>query len=86
MIMDAALDTLMPGDGVVIEGGSDKAIFDKEREIKKAKYVEIRELKRSTSCGLRSSSLGVKARSSCTKEHSFRATTKDSSYRQDRLW
>jgi hypothetical protein len=44
MIMDAALDTLMPGDGVVIEGGSDKAIFDKEREIKKAKYVEIREL------------------------------------------
>ncbi|WP_407357191.1 hypothetical protein [Methanolobus sp. WCC5] len=43
-IMDAVIDTLMPGDGVVVEGGSDKAIFDKEREIKKAKYVEIREL------------------------------------------
>ncbi|WP_407282331.1 hypothetical protein V7O61_06785 [Methanolobus sp. WCC1] len=43
-LMDAVLDTLMPGDGVVVEGGSDKAIFDKEREIKKARYVEIREL------------------------------------------
>lgn len=37
-LMDAVLDTLMPGDGVVVEGGSDKAIFDKEREIKKARY------------------------------------------------
>jgi hypothetical protein len=44
MIMDACIDCLMPGDGVVVEGGSDKAIFDKEGEIKKARYVEIREL------------------------------------------
>ncbi|RXG35034.1 hypothetical protein [Methanohalophilus sp. WG1-DM] len=32
-LMDAVIDTLMPGDGVVIEGGSDKAIFYKKFEI-----------------------------------------------------
>jgi len=43
-VMDACIDCLMPEDGVLIEGGSDKVIFEKKNEIEKAKYVEIREL------------------------------------------
>lgn len=43
-VMDACIDCLMPGDGLVVEGGSEKAIFDMARKIEKCKYVEIREL------------------------------------------
>lgn len=44
VLMDACIDCLMPGDGVLIEGGSDKVIFEMQRDIKKAKYVVISEL------------------------------------------
>jgi|GEM_PF-3089288 hypothetical protein len=43
-VMDACIDCLMPGDGLVVEGGSEKAIFDMAKKIEKCKYVEIREL------------------------------------------
>lgn len=43
-VMDACLETLMPGHGVLIEGGSDKVIFEMQNEINKGTHVEIREV------------------------------------------
>lgn len=44
VLMDACIDCLMPGDGVLIEGGSDKVIFEMQRDIRNAKYVVITEI------------------------------------------
>lgn len=44
VIMEACANCLMPSDALIIEGGSDKAIFDQQNEIKKASYVIIREI------------------------------------------
>lgn len=43
-VLDAVCDTLMPGDSLVINDQSDKAIFEMEREIRTATHITFLEL------------------------------------------
>ncbi|NOR84814.1 hypothetical protein GQ473_01745 [archaeon] len=43
-VLDAVCDTLMPGDSLIINAQSDKAIFEMEREIKEATHITFLEL------------------------------------------
>jgi len=44
ILMEGMIHCLMPGDILILEGSSDKAIFDQVSQIKRAKYLIIREI------------------------------------------
>ncbi len=44
VLMEGMMHCLMPGDILILEGSSDKAIFDQVSQIKRAKYLIIREV------------------------------------------
>lgn len=44
VVMEGCANCLMPSDVLILEGGSDKVVFDQQHEIKRASFIIIREI------------------------------------------